>query len=248
MALPQLTQNQLDKLIRRPNWLDANTAIAGQVFASNEGWMLSPTKIHPEGKRMPAECVVAIPRLSEYIEYNQGGVTPTEYVAEQSDTGKIFFRSISITRRSRSRYIVNIAMDEAIQLEKTSSPSQLNFNFTASVLESALTIDGNSFGSPIGWNTSAPSQFTINDGESSGRIQIDLNFSDPVESVSITPAGTATWGDIVTASQVGTPVIKDTDNKAISVPTPADIDAAFANIPQSDRWNPAGKGTITVVP
>jgi hypothetical protein len=139
-------------------------------------------------------------------------------------------------------------MDEAIQLEKTSSPSQLNFNFTASVLESALTIDGNSFGSPIGWNTSAPSQFTINDGESSGRIQIDLNFSDPVESVSITPAGTATWGDIVTASQVGTPVIKDTDNKAISVPTPADIDAAFANIPQSDRWNPAGKGTITVVP
>jgi len=127
MALPQLTQNQLNKLLRRPNWLDANTAIAGRVFASNEGWMLSPTKIHPEGKRMPAECVVAIPRLSEYIEYNQGGVTPTEYVAEQSDTGKIFFRSISITRRSRSRYIVNIAMDEAIQLEKNIKSFSIEF-------------------------------------------------------------------------------------------------------------------------
>ena len=94
--LPNLTQNQLDKLIQRPNWLSANTAIsgsiAGRVFASNEGWMLAPTKVHPEGKQMPAECVMAIPNLSEYLEYDQGLIRSAQSVA--TATRKILFKTI----------------------------------------------------------------------------------------------------------------------------------------------------------
>jgi len=232
MALPQLTQNQLNKLLRRPNWLDANTAIAGRVFASNEGWMLSPTKIHPDPmKQMPAECVMAIPNLSEYIEYNQSGVTPTEYATEQASPGKLLFRSVSVTRRSRSRYIVNIAMDETLNV----ITGQIDFGFNQTQVYGAMTTSPGLLTPSSAVLTTT--DFSVLEGNSFGRIQMDLTFDQPVDEVKIS---STTWSNLITVSLPSS--IVDQEGNPI---TDFDIDDAMGNIPVSDRWDGT---TLTVVP
>ena len=240
--LSNLTAQQLAKLTQRPNWLSANSAIsgsiAGRVFPSNEGWMLSPTKIHPEGKRMPAECVMAIPNLNEYLE--------TVGAPDELNQGLLFIKSMSVTRRSRSRYIVNIALDESVR-NKTVGAGTIGFNF-----QPKLVIDGQSqtgagtnfMAAPNGNQQSLSiSDFHIASGETSGRLQMDLNFDEPVESIiwkdvnlgswlTISVAGASTTNDLVDADK-GT--VLSFDNTLTSRFMPAD----------SDRWDGAN---FTVVP
>ena len=232
MALPQLTQNQLDKLLRRPNWLDANTAIAGRVFASNEGWMLSPTKIHPDPmKQMPAECVMAIPNLSALIEGTVSTVGADAgiagYATEQASPGKLLFRSVSVTRRSRSRYIVNIAMDETLNV----ITGQIDFGFNQAQVYAAMTTLN-----PSSANLTT-TDFSVLEGNSFGRIQMDLTFDQPVDEVKIS---STTWSNLITVSLPSS--IVDQEGNPV---TDFNIDDAMGNIPVSDRWDGT---TLTVVP
>lgn len=231
--LPQLTQAQLDKLTQRPTWLSANTAvsgtIAGRIFASKQGWMLSSTKVHPEGKQIPAECVMAIPNLSEYIEYSQGGVTSTLPEASASD---FLFKTVSVTRRSRSRYTVNLALDETLIV----TSGNMNFNFDTAQLQSAMTID------PGAAVLNTTPSFNIAEGETAGRVQMDMQFDTPIEGLSIAPAN---WSNIVSVS--GSYTAADQQGNVYSALTATAIDAAFATIVDGPRWNGVTK-TMTIVP
>ena len=239
--LSQLTQAQLDKLIQRPNWLSANTAIAGpiagRVFASNEGWMLSPTKVHPEGKQMPAECVMAIPNLSEYLEYNKGTTQSAQFVA--ATTRDLIFTSVSVTRRSRSRYIVNIGMDETLI---SMGLNGVEFNFA-----------------PLTFPTKLPStatltinNFSVANGESFGRIQMDITSDEPLDQLEVTGFSG------ITLSVLGGLTGSVTDKNGGTHSSVALIDSdlggkvdhttlstAFNSIALSDRWDGT---TLTVVP
>jgi hypothetical protein len=236
--LSNLTQAQLDKLIQRPNWLSANTAIsgsiAGRVFASKEGWMLSPTKVHPEGKQMPAECVMAIPNLSEYIEYDEGGpvtAAASAFSGAEAVASNFVFKSVSVTRRSRSRYIVNIALDETVEVTN----GNMNWNFAAPP-SSAMTLN------PSGANLNTIPSFNIAEGETVGRIQMDLQFDIPIEALSITLSN---WSSIVSVS--GPYTAQDQQGNPYSPLGAIEIDAAFAAIEDGPRWNSVTK-TMTVVP
>lgn len=243
--LPQLTSQQLAKLTQRPNWLSANNAIsgpiAGRVFASNEGWMLSPTKVHPEGKQMPAECVMAIPNLSEYLEYNQG--TPVVESAQvQAGTQRdLIFTSVSVTRRSRSRYIVNFAMDEA--LISMGVPDGVTFNFTATANVDPST-------AILTYN-----QYAVGSGESFGRIQMDIVSDVPLNELRLTGIN-ATFAVVSNfssgvADKNTPPVIWngvgliDSDLGAKVDINSSILTTALNNIPSNDRWDGT---TLTVVP
>ena len=114
-----LTKKQIEKLTNMPEWmLDADGKILprfqGRVFASNEGWMYRPTKIHPEypNKQMPAYCISAIPELAKYME-----ATPSDGTA--SDRRELFpavlkATSMTYTRRSANRYMIDISLDEEV--------------------------------------------------------------------------------------------------------------------------------------
>ena len=238
--LSTLTAQQLAKLTQRPNWLSVDSAIGGRVFPSNEGWMLSPTKVHPEGKRMPAECVMAIPNLSEYMEETGA--------PDAADPQLIFMKSVSITRRSRSRYIVNFAFDEVVA--NINANDDIHFGFDPARL--FLTVDGVSGpGTSYGSNTLNPiPDFMLRAGETAGRIQMDLNFNDPVENVIMTQvmdsnnflsvnfSGSATPSDLVSADNHSQPV----EYKL------TDLSNVYSRM-SGDRWDSTlNNGTITIVP
>ena len=243
MALPQLTQNQLDKLLTKPNWLNEKTPIAGRVFASNEGWMLSPTKIHPEGKQMPAECVAAIPNLSALIEGTVSTVgadaSATPGYSQEVNVAKFLFKTISVTRRSRSRYIVNIAMDESL----TVTSGTFEVIYPTSTLTNSIVANGTR--NPTSIFSGAPN-FTVTAGESFGRIQIDLSFTDPIDTLEIDPlpvSGYAWSPEVLQFS--GTFSLADKEGNPLSGFTDADLISAVNNITLSDRWDGS---KIIVVP
>ena len=105
------TEAQLKKLTDMPEWMK-QPYYKGRVFASTEGWMIRPSKIHPEfpTKQMPAYCIVAIPELSSYME-----ATPSDgTAADRRDLNENVARvlGMSYTRRSATRYMVDISLDE----------------------------------------------------------------------------------------------------------------------------------------
>ena len=63
------TDAQLQKLTTKPVWLEnAAPKMAARVFAGSEGWMIQPTKVHPDGKTIPPYCIYTLPNLDKYME------------------------------------------------------------------------------------------------------------------------------------------------------------------------------------
>ena len=162
------TQAQIAKLVQMPEWMfDKNGNMLpryqGRVFASNEGWMYRPTKVHPEypNKEMPAYCISAIPELAMYME-----ATPTDgspiLTAAQAEI--LQAQSMSVIRRSATRYMVDISLDEEVKADG----GDVTFSVASGFMSNLNTGDYPDTGT-----------YVLADGRSTGTIRFDLRFPSP---------------------------------------------------------------------
>ena len=202
-----LTEAQIKKLTDMPEWMK-QPYYDGRVFASAEGWMIRPSKIHPEfpTKQMPAYCIVAIPELSSYME---ASASDTSVVRESNDAiARVL--SMSYTRRSATRYMVDINLDEEYyapasggsDLEITLDPNSIN------VVGAALDIATYS-------NTNKYTLAMSAVGENrprTGSFRFDLRFDGPPNSLYI-------GGPLNLSIAGGEMRTTDSDTKATSIDT-----------------------------
>ena len=173
--MKSLTQAQLAKIVKMPEWMfdkqgNMLPRYQGRVFASNEGWMFQPYKVHPEfpNKQMPAYCISAIPELAKFMEQDASdnpGVTQESLGTVATDASLI--SSASYTRRSASRYMLNVSLDEALLAEGG---------------DVEFTLSGVS-----GLDSLYPTAnvYTIREGQTSGTLRFDLRF-DPAPTTPFT--------------------------------------------------------------
>ncbi len=195
-----LTEAQIKKLTDMPEWMK-QPYYEGRVFASAEGWMIRPSKIHPEfpTKQMPAYCIVAIPELSSYMEAPASDTS----VVRESDEFMARVLSMSYTRRSATRYMVDISLDE----EYYAVNGNGDVSITLATGGTGIDVSGATLTSG---DTYTLSESAV--GERSPRtgvLRFDLRFNGPPNSLSIaaTPALTINSGNFSTT---------DSDTRATS--------------------------------
>ena len=160
------TDAQLQKLTTKPYWIQNSPFFSSRVFAGSEGWMIQPTKVHPEaGKQLPPYCLVAIPNLDQLIE--GAGVTGTAYQA-QAASG-LFYTNVSATRRSATRYMINVALGEQIRNNEPIGGNNITFTLGASaILSTASTLFD---------STASVMTYDVAPQATTGRIQFDVRFT-----------------------------------------------------------------------
>ena len=188
-----LTEAQIKKLTDMPEWMK-QPYYDGRVFASAEGWMIRPSKIHPEfpAKQMPAYCIVAIPELSSYMEATPSDGTASDRRELNEDTARVL--SMSYTRRSATRYMVDISLDE----EYYAVNGNGDVSITLATGVTGINVSGA--------NLTSGDTYTLSEsaaGEKSPRtgvLRFDLRFDATPNSLSIaaTPALTINSGNFST--------------------------------------------------
>ena len=172
--MKSFTEAQLKKIVDMPGWMfDKNGNMLpryeGRVFASNEGWMYRPTKVHPEfpTKQMPAYCISAIPELAKLMEQAGSDTGQDQEALRGLNTTSAYINSMSNVRRSSSRYMVDVSFDEELLAD----------------------------GGPVVFEISGLSdltsgnQYTLAADERTGIMRFDLRFNSPVTvAKSINPA------------------------------------------------------------
>ena len=187
-----LTEAQIKKLTDMPEWMK-QPYYEGRVFASAEGWMIRPTKIHPEfpTKQMPAYCIVAIPELSSYME-----ATPSDgTAADRRDLNENIARILGMTytRRSATRYMVDISLDEEYYAANGGGNVEVTLD-SGSINVTGATLVG-------GTNVyTLPESAVGEKAPRTGVLRFDLRFSGTINTLSInaTPTITITSGDFRT--------------------------------------------------
>ena len=192
------TDAQLQKLTTKPYWIQNSPFFSSRVFAGSEGWMIQPTKVHPEaGKQLPPYCLVAIPNLDQLIE--GAGVSGATYVAQAA--AKLFYTNVSATRRSATRYMINVALGEQIRNNEPIGGNNITFTLLASAILSPASINFDSSASVMTYDV-APQATT-------GRIQFDVRFTSQPDEFTINVDGNIT----VTA---GSTYIEDLQGNSMS--------------------------------
>ena len=173
------TDAQLQKLTTKPYWIQNSPFFSSRVFAGSEGWMIQPTKVHPEaGKQLPPYCLVAIPNLDQLIE--GAGVSGATYVAQAA--AKLFYTNVSATRRSATRYMINVALGE--QIRNIDSSTNITFTLGASAILPPASTDFDPSASVMTYDV-APQATT-------GRIQFDVRFTSQPDEFTINVDGNIT--------------------------------------------------------
>lgn len=164
------TDAQLQKLTTKPVWLEkAAPKMAARVFAGSEGWMIQPDKVHPEGKTIPPYCIYTLPNLDKYME---AGGTPAQV------STSMFMTNVSYTRRSATRYMVNISLGEQLYANGT------DVDFTLGTINADQTLTSGNV-------------YTLSDGSTTGRLQFDLRFAAEVGSLSVDADDVTFTGSLV---------------------------------------------------
>ena len=98
----------LAKIAEKPDWLTPSEK--ARTFATLRGWEYRPAQFTGERyANHQTELLVAIPGLSKILDLDTAGVTQAAaFVINKTDVG--------FTRRSRRRYSLNVAFQEAIYL------------------------------------------------------------------------------------------------------------------------------------
>ena len=172
-----LTEAQIKKLTDMPEWMK-QPYYDGRVFASAEGWMIRPSKIHPEfpTKQMPAYCIVAIPELSSYMEAPAMDTSVVRETALQSKT--LQAQSMSYIRRSASRYMLDISLDEQVYAAN-GADVEIELDASSIAIGGSATLDG-------GANRYTLVQSRAGENNSrTGTFRFDLRFTGTLDSLEI---------------------------------------------------------------
>ena len=163
--MKSFTEAQLKKIVDMPEWMfdkqgNMLPRYQGRVFASNEGWMYRPTKVHPEfpNKQMPPYCIVAIPELSKLMEEAGSDTGQSQEAVRGLITDAAYISSMTSIRRSASRYMLDVSFDE--ELLADGGPV-------------VFEISGLS-------DLSSGNQYTLAADERTGTMRFDLRFNNPV--------------------------------------------------------------------
>ena len=163
--MKSFTEAQLKKIVDMPEWMfDKNGNMLpryeGRVFASNEGWMYRPTKVHPEfpAKQMPAYCISAIPELSKLMEQAGSDTLQTQETVRGMTSTAAYINSMTSIRRSASRYMVDVSFDEEILAD--GGPVVFEISGLSGI--------------------SSGDQYTLAADEKTGTLRFDLRFGSPL--------------------------------------------------------------------
>ena len=181
------TDAQLQKLTTKPVWLEkVAPKMAARVFAGSEGWMIQPDKVHPEGKTIPPYCIYTLPNLDKYME---AGGTPAQVATD------LYLTNASYTRRSATRYVVNVSLGEEVYGRDNLGDTDVTFTLNTVTPTGSATLN------------TGTNEYTLPKGTSTGRLQFDLRFSGEPASLSV---------DIASISFSGGPLV-DNGNRSIQL-------------------------------
>lgn len=163
--------NALAKFRTKPIWMSNNDE--SSVYATDAGWEMA----HPNGTK---ELLVTIPNLSKILEEDtSGGVDATKAVIMYLSSD-----SFGYVRRSRKRYIFQVSFQE--ELTTTASTTfTLNLNGANCV---ATDVSGSSIVADL--TGSSGLSVVHASGETLGRVQFDVTFSDVVGELHVALAAT----------------------------------------------------------